>query len=227
MKRPWFIPMLLTLIILAVGGLFIGSLLTKEKVLADVEIRSLLEGMYNGSVADLTMENGVYGAEIVRNDAVYVVEIDAVTGSVLSLVQTGGAGKASTQVLSEEEIRGMIAEKNTGEVEHISLDESDGEPVYEVKLSKNQQLTTVKMDAKTGLVLSEKIDETTIENAVITKKQAIKIAHKKLKGEVEYVTFKKTDDGGYYLIEIDGDHDEAVFQIHAISGKVLSIIWDD
>ena len=38
------------------------------------------------------------------------------------------------------------------------------------------------------------------------------------------LAFEQTDDGGYYLVEIEQDNDEgddleAVFQIHAISGK--------
>ena len=45
---------------------------------------------------------------------------------------------------------------------------------------------------------------------------------------MEYVTFEQTDDGGYYLVEIEQDNEEgedleAVFQIHAITGEIISV----
>ncbi|MBK3495517.1 hypothetical protein JFL43_11770 [Viridibacillus sp. YIM B01967] len=43
---------------------------------------------------------------------------------------------------------------------------------------------------------------------------------------MEDISYYDTSDGGYYLVEIEGDEKEAIFQIHAISGKVLSITWD-
>ena len=56
--------------------------------------------------------------------------------------------------------------------------------------------------------------------------RAINIALAELKGEVEDATFEASSDGGYYLIEIDGDDVEAVFQIHAITGSILSVTYD-
>ena len=59
----------------------------------------------------------------------------------------------------------------------------------------------------------------------------MEIALGQLQGEVEYVVFEKTKDGGYYLVEIEQDNEEsddleAVFQIHAISGEIVSVTWD-
>lgn len=62
---------------------------------------------------------------------------------------------------------------------------------------------------------------------VLTDEAAIKIASKELQGEVDALSYRSTSDGGYYLIEIDGDEAEAVFQIHALSGEILSITWDE
>ena len=49
---------------------------------------------------------------------------------------------------------------------------------------------------------------------------------------MEYVAFEKTDDGGYYLVEIEQDNEEeedveAVFHIHAITGDIISVEWDN
>lgn len=65
------------------------------------------------------------------------------------------------------------------------------------------------------------------QSKMLTDDEAIKIAKKQLTGEVEALSYRSTSDGGYYLIEIDDGTREAVFQIHALSGDVLSVTWDD
>lgn len=62
---------------------------------------------------------------------------------------------------------------------------------------------------------------------MLTDEEAIRIAKRELKGEVDALSYRSTSDGGYYLIEIDSDTREAVFQIHALSGEILSVTWDD
>lgn len=64
-------------------------------------------------------------------------------------------------------------------------------------------------------------------NTIISQSRAIQIARAQLKGEVDDVKYEKTADGGYYLIEIEGKDNEAVFQINAVSGKIMSITQDD
>jgi len=92
------------------------------------------------------------------------------------------------------------------------------------------------VNAFTGEVLSETVKNEPVEeeptkNVIITKEQAIDIALGQLKGDVDKVEFESTSEGGFYLIEIeqdnkDADDIEAVFQIHAISGKIMSVTWD-
>gem|GEM_PF-6404984 len=73
--------------------------------------------------------------------------------------------------------------------------------------------------------------QTPPKTVLLTEQQAIQIALRQLKGEVDDVDFIKTTDGGYYLVEIEIDvddgPDEATYQIHAISGKIMSVTWDD
>ena len=227
-KKSWFIPTLLTIVILTAGGLYIGSLINKKAPIAADEIRAQLESMYGGTVNQIAMEDGVYKAEMSRSGASYSAEIDATTGSVIALLQTGEKKEEVPQVLSEAEVKGIIAEKYSGEVERISLNTGEEVPVYEVKLSKDPKFTKVTVDAITGKTISENAKETIGENVLITKEKAIAIAQKQLKGEVDDVSYEKTNDGGYYLIEIESADDrEGTFQIHAISGKVMSVTWDD
>lgn len=65
------------------------------------------------------------------------------------------------------------------------------------------------------------------QSKMLTDDEAIAIAKKQLNGEVDELSYRSTSDGGYYLIKIDDGEREAVFQIHALSGDVLSVTWDD
>ena len=239
-RKTWFIPLLFAGIILVVGIIYIGSLLSKEEQISSDEIQTQLEVMYEGTVDSLVMENGVYIAEMTRAGAVYAAEVDAVTGSVLSMNQLSEMvvepesepEPEPPEVLSEEEIRKVIAKEYEDEIERISLNKKSDAPFYEVEAVKNQVLVKVKVDAITGGIISAEPQEATSNNALISREQAIEIALGQLNGEVEDVEFEQTDDGGFYLIEIEQDNDEgddveAVIQIHAITGEVITVDWDD
>jgi len=228
LKKPWFIPILLTLVILTAGGLYIGSLINKKEPIAADDIRIQLENMYGGTVDQMAIEGGVYKVELNRSGASYTAEIDATTGSVISLLQTSEMKEEIPQVLSETEVTEIIAGKYSGEVERISLNAGSEAPVYEVKLSKDPKFTKVTVDATTGKTISEIVKKTTGENALITKEKAIAIVHGQLSGEIDDVSYEKTNEGGFYLIEIEStDGREGTFQVHAISGKIMSVTWED
>ena len=228
-KKPWVIPLIVTIVILIVVGLYIGSLLKTEKPLSNDEIRSQLEEMYGGTVNSLSLKNEIYVAELTRSGALYSAKVEAVTGKVLSLDQLSEVEVESPEVLTEEEARGVIAKKYPGEVERISLNKKEDSPVYNIEVAHDQALVTVILDAHTGELISEEKKEIPVENVLITKEEAIKIALKQLRGDVDHVSFELTDEGGYYLVEIEQDSEdvEAVFQIHAITGEVISVDWDD
>ena len=98
LRKPWALPLILTIIILVAGGLFIGNLMTKEAPLSSEEIQKRLENIYDGKVENLTLENGVYLAEITRSDALYSVEVDAVNGEVLTLNQLSKVQEVKPQI---------------------------------------------------------------------------------------------------------------------------------
>ena len=88
------------------------------------------------------------------------------------------------------------------------------------------------MDGFTGVILSEidTVKQANIpveEETILSEHQAIQIALKELKGEVDSVDYKETADGGYYEIEIESDKDEAVILIHGVTGDVMSVERDE
>ena len=232
LRKPWVLPLIITIIILVAGGLFIGNLLTNKAPLSSEEIQTQLETIYDGKVESLKLENGIYFAKIARTDELYSAEIDAVSGKVLALNQISKVEEEKPQILSEKAVREEIAKKYPGEIERLSLNKNKEQPVYNAEVVKGKALVELQVDALTGEIISEHMKETTTEDVLITRDQAIEIALGQLKGEVKYVVFEKTDDGGYYLVEIEQDNEdtddlEAVFHIHAITGKVLFVEWDD
>ncbi|MDI2587475.1 PepSY domain-containing protein [Psychrobacillus sp. NEAU-3TGS] len=78
----------------------------------------------------------------------------------------------------------------------------------------------------------------TVTTVLISEEQAIKKAQQQQKGTVESSSFVKTNEGGYYLIVMKATFPEsdkesakerktkATIQVHAISGKILSITWE-
>lgn len=243
-KKPWFIPLLLTSVILVIGIVYISNLLSQEEQLSSDEIQTRLEAMYEGTVDSLVMKDGVYLAEMTRAGALYTAEVDAVSGNVLSMNQLSDMiielepepepepEPEQPKVLSEEEIRKVIVKEYKDGIESISLNEKSDAPFYEVEAVKNQQLVKVSVDAITGKVTSAEPQVPTTNNVLISRERAIEIALGQLNGEVEEVEFHQTDDGGFYLIEIEQDNEEsddleAIIQIHAITEKVISVDWDN
>lgn len=115
--------------------------------------------------------------------------------------------------IAEQQDRAIFRFKKDGITYNITVDELDGHVEKLVKI------------AGTYSVPEKQQDDSMTK--MLTDDEAIAIAHKELAGSVEALSYRSTSDGGYYLIDIDGDDAEATFQIHALSGEILSITWDD
>ncbi|WP_224654047.1 PepSY domain-containing protein, partial [Escherichia coli] len=87
-KKPWFIPIVLTILIVVAGQLYTAGKLTKAETLPEQEIRSQLSMIYGGKVQELMLDGSIYKAKVSKAGAEYDVEVDAGTGKVLSLIQT-------------------------------------------------------------------------------------------------------------------------------------------
>ena len=64
----------------------------------------------------------------------------------------------------------------------------------------------------------------------LTQQQVITIAKKQARGTIDDIEFFATNDGGSYIVDMendDDDDDDVSLQIHAITGKVLSVSFDD
>lgn len=63
---------------------------------------------------------------------------------------------------------------------------------------------------------------------LLTESEAARIALQHIPGELDDVDLEQSGGVAYYLVEIERDDDmEATVQIHAITGEIMSVTWDD
>lgn len=226
--KKWFIPLLITGVILGAGAIFILTLTSGKETISNNEITSRIEQMYGGTVSDLILKNDTYIAQIERQDGLYEVVADTSKGNIISITLLEPATIQELPIKTKNEIKSIVSKEYKGTIERLVLSNQAGNPFYAVDIANDESLITLTIDALTGTVLESQEKQTTTEQAFIKKEQAITIAKTQLTGEVQYTTYEETSDGGYYLIEIESEDDrEAVIQIHGVSGEILSVTWDD
>lgn len=181
-----------------------------------------IETIYKGHVTQVEKQGDTYEMFFTREDVKYTAMLDAKTQQVTNLTIKEGQTKL---LLTEKQIRQMVKQEY-GDVESIKLIDT----TYMVRVERENQQKDLTLDAYSGDILSVKNVEPLkrpVEDPIITEQQAIQIALGQLAGEVDSVDFEETAEGGYYLVEIETQDDEATFQIHAVSGDILSITWED
>lgn len=243
-KKPWFIPIVLTVLILIAGQLYTAGKLTKANTLTEEEIDTQLSMIYQGEVDDLELQGSVYTAKVVKGSSEYAVEVDAETGKVLSLVQTKEA-TGTDVVMSKQpdeensDATGETSKKPEELVTEKAPEKVDSPPVSEDKNNTGtSSSSSSKSDTGKSTAQSKPTDKPATppkKSVLISEQQAAKIGLAQLPagvvGEVDDVDFEESAGGGYYLVQIDidtdDDLDEVTYQVHAITGKVLTVSWDD
>lgn len=218
---------IVTLIIIAtILSIIIWNKLTKETSLTTEEIYNDIETMYGGEIISFLTINDQYRVQLQRNNKLYQLNVDAESGKILQMTQDKSDVKEDINYLPETKIRKIIKEQYDGKIKKISLNTNKEEPVYQIEIANGKEHVNLLIDAINGEVLSEIQADAEQDSSLLSKEQVITIAKKKLNGAVDEISFYDTSDGGYYLVEIEGNDKDAVFQIHAISGKVISTTWD-
>lgn len=194
LKKPWFISIVLAIVLVVAVQMYVKKTDSTIISVSEKEVRAELAATYGGDAdaIELVLDSGVYTGQIEKSGAAYDIEVDAMSGKILSLVQT-------------EEI-----DPETKQAEQAEQGEEQGEEQDDNQDPSEQQ-------------------------TIISKEEAANIGLAQLpadmSGEIDDIDFQDSEEGGYYLIEIDIDtddvFDEVTYQIHAISGEVLTTTWDD
>ena len=193
------------------------------------EASQIIKDLYGGSVESIEEKNDIFYMTVLKNHITYDFEMDSENGNILQLskVDDQNLPEASPTVKTREEIRTILNGQQNGTIHSINYQNVGGQPQYIVEITDQETLKTLLMNASTGEILSEEVK---LQNAsetqtlsIISSEKAKQIALSQLSGAVEYVLYEDANDGGYYLVEIEGENQEATFQIHAVSGKIMSV----
>lgn len=236
----WLGVSLVTILILFIGFQQWHALNPAAESLSKDEAQALIENRYDGKVTNIRLSNDQYLIEMNRNQIFYQIILDAQRGDVVSFSKMGkqvsqiegdsektNTEQGSLKAKTEEEIREIISSEVTGELVSFEKISEGGKSIYKAIVMEKEQKTILKVDAHSGEILLRKTEGKPNAN-VLTEDDASKIALKNVKGFVDDIDLETTDDLTYYLVEVETeDEREAIIQIHAITGNVLSITWDD
>lgn len=172
--------------------------------LTEEEANDIAKERFNGEILDTKLVDDIYHMTIKLDTGEYELKIASKSGEMMDLVRT-----------KEETPKKDLAKNDNKK-------SSDNNKSNESK----------KSDEEKAKKEAEKKEETQQEEEEppknITSEEAIQIALDTVYGEVDDVDLEDEDGQLYYFIEIETEDDlEAEIQIHAISGEVISIEWDD
>lgn len=181
-----------------------STALTKEQMIAQVET------VYNGAVQSFVERDGYNLASFEKNGSTYEVKINAHNGELSNMQAIFITDKPIVAVKDDT----STTPNTNSEPDHNQM---------------NPAVPTKPNDA-TNINTTQKETPQKPPKPLLSVAQAKEIALKEVKGEVDSVEYKATSDGGHYFIEIeleDDEMDEANVQVHAVTGKILSIQFED
>ncbi|ALS78101.1 PepSY domain-containing protein [Planococcus kocurii] len=229
--RKWI---LMTLATILLGGSVIAFLLfpRTSPEISEEQAEETVISLYGGSIEQTTASGEDYQVEFQRTDGRYLALVNRQNGQVESMNLLKKTEKAKK--LTEQQAEKIALEKVEGIIGSNTYNKDRNE--YTVKVEEETQVSTLVLSAATGEVLT--ISEEPVQvvpseepdlERIITRNEAIRLAKKTLSGEVQDDEFVETEDGGYYLIEIENDKtdQEATIQIHAVRGDTMTVEWDN
>ncbi|WP_264736737.1 PepSY domain-containing protein [Cytobacillus firmus] len=225
-------------IIISASGLLLAALLvfaviqftnvSASESITESEAREIIKDRYQGEILNLKKVNSTYLIEMKRDEGFYQIKLSENRGEILSFEKKGQISNGEQKQLDEEKIKEIIQAEETGELLSLKKVTQKEKSAFEAIVQKDEEKIKIIVDALNGEILSRVAEETKVPVKNLTEEEAVQIALKNEPGEVDDVSFGETDKGSYYLVEIEKDDGrEAAVEIHAITGKVLSVTWDD
>lgn len=241
------------LIALALGACIVCYILVltvqeqfRAPSLTEADVTQKVERLYRGTTESVVKSSDHYIVSFKRADGVYEVKIEGKTGHVGELakviafddVAQGDSSTANNEVSGQTE----DAEQNNNaappaanatppsdkEEPPASTEPSTAPPASNVTPPTNTAPPAAGSTSNSGSTANPGTSTQPPKTQIyITAAKAQQIALKQLAGEVDDIEYVRTSDGGYYLIDIEAEEEDATFQIHAVTGKILSVSYDD
>ncbi|MDF2858744.1 MAG: hypothetical protein K0Q87_4595 [Neobacillus sp.] len=222
----------LTVVSILILWLQFDKLSPTTDMLTKDEAEKLIHERYQGTVTQIKIDSQQYQIEMKKQNKLYLIKMDAVSGKVLSFTLTSPTTETPPEKpvkeLSEDEIRTIIQNEVKGSITSIERINNNQEPIYKAVVNEADKQTTITVDAISGKILSTQSDVIKEAPKTLTEQEAGKIALEQIPGTIDDILLETKNEQTYYLVEIETQDDrEAIVQIHAITGKVLSITLDD
>lgn len=166
----------------------------------DEVVEEVLSQYPGGEITKTTLDGGVYRLELQSATGTYEMTVDSRQGDIVSIQQLN---ERASQPPTEPDPDTPPSEP----ADHGDKEATGG---------------TTGGESGNGSGTSEP------PATMITKEYAIKLSLEKVPGTVEDVEYRENKSSRYYLVEIEReDGREATIQVHAITGKIMTVTWDD
>src|SRR5690625_201883 len=141
---------------------------TKAKSILSIdEVKEIALAEQDGHIDDIELETDdgytYYEVEIENHDAEYDIYIEAYTGEVLKVEidddNNSKNNKALENIISSEEAMKIAVDTVGGKVIELELDEDDNHYEYELELKTNNGEVEMTIDAVTGEILEQELDD--------------------------------------------------------------------
>jgi len=211
---------LLLVVLVVAGTLLWKPFSASSERMSEDEIIGKVETLYpNGTITDTALDGDVYRVQLVSDLGKYDLAVDAREGSIVSIEQLEkGKGGSGNQVPTGQQ-------PEPPEPDNGGTDQSEGQGQGSNPPAPNGE--------GSGATPEDSADDegTEPENPpmrMITREHAEKVSLAKVPGTIEDIEYREDDGVRYYLVEIEkSDGREATIQVHAITGKIMTVTWDD
>lgn len=235
----------LTIFILIVVFLIMSRLYPAQQLLFESDVEQIVADLYEGELQSITEENGIYEVEWGTDHGLYVIYVDGYNGEIHDLlpvedgreIDSGESLDHKDVVISLNDVR-EIVEQFIGDdvqIKAIDLDNVRNQAVYEVEIEQQTGIGQLQLDAISGEVLSYTFSEERTDSqdddeprmTFISIEEAKQIALSQVAGIVEDVDLEEHNGRYVYEVEVEEGEVEADVIIDAITGDVITIIWED
>lgn len=191
----------------------------QARVLTEDAVKRNLLAQYPGKINESLKKGSLYRMELETNHGIYEVELNAHDGEIVALHQL----KAYTPQPTQPTAVPTATPKPTEAVTTSPTDTgATATPSPTAKPTASPNKPTPSPSVKPSSKPSN-------NGKLLGEKKAGKLAAAHVKGKVKDVDFKRSKNGSsYYLVEVDvKKRGDAVVQVNAISGAIMSVVWED
>ncbi|KGA97719.1 hypothetical protein AJ85_05835 [Alkalihalobacillus alcalophilus ATCC 27647 = CGMCC 1.3604] len=235
MKKVGFI--ITTIVIALLASIITWNIVSSNSLLTEAEIVELVTERYTGTIQAIEQlnENGeeMYHVYFESAQGPYLVEMDAITGSIKTLRQLDDSTEESTPNESEDkrltpqEIQKIIEKELDEEVTLLTVElDSEQQTTYLIKAEQENGIATIELDIQTEQFNSYILERK--ELSFITEQEAADIALAEVQGEVDDIDLERRNDRDVYEVEIEefATGEDMLVTIDALTGEVISVELD-